>query len=102
MLSNLPISYADKVTTLESAFAVLSPGSEGREMLQNNAISLRDEDEKLNSEISEMVRRLESAGASQEEFRSRISSPKGADMTRQDEIKPLRKEPVEVKHPQGS
>ena len=70
-------------------------------MLQNNAISLRDEDEKLNSEISEMVRRLESAGASQEEFRSRISSPKGADMTRQDEIKPLRKEPVEVKHPQA-
>ena len=97
LLSSLFISYADRAAILESATATPSPESEGWKALQATTAALREENEKLKSETCEVAGKLEAAGASQEAFRSQVSSLKEANTTQQGDIKSLRAELAEAK-----
>lgn len=97
LLSSLFISYATRVAALESASAAPSPESEEWKVLQTTITTLREENERLESEIREIAGKLEVAEASQEAFRSQVLSLKGVNATQQEDIDSLRAELSEVK-----
>ena len=97
LLSTLFISYANRAAALESASAAPSPESEEWKALQTTAITLREENEKLKSETREIAGKLKAAEASQEAFRSQVTSFKETNTTQQDDIKSLRAELSEAR-----
>ena len=101
LLSSLFITYANKVAALESGSIAPSPESEEWKALQNSVATLRGENEKLKSENRDVVLKSEAVGASQEAFRSQISSLKEANAAQQEEIKSLWRELLEVKSQYG-
>ena len=97
LLASLFVSYANQAAALESAFAAPSPESEEWKALQSTIDTLQDEIKKLKSENLEVTGGLEAAEASQEAFRSQVSSLKEVNTTQQDDIKSLRAELAEAK-----
>lgn len=89
LLSSLFISYSNRVAALESASATPSPESEEWKTLQTTITTLREENEKLESEAREMARRLNAAEASQEAFRSQTISLKETNTVQRDDIESL-------------
>jgi len=89
LLSSLFISYANRAAALELASAVPSPESEEWKTLQTTVNTLREENEKLKLETRETAEKLEAAEASQEAFRSQVSSLKEVNATQQDDVKSL-------------
>ena len=96
LLSSLFISYANRAAALEPASATPSPESEEWKALQATIVTLREENEKLRLEARETAGKLEAAEASQEAFRSHVSSLREVEMIQRDEIKSLRTELDEV------
>jgi len=92
LLSSLFISYANRVAALESASAIPSPESEEWKTLQTTVATLREENERLESETRETAGKLEAAEASQEAFRSQVLSLKEVNTTQQGDINSLRAE----------
>ncbi|KAF9641940.1 hypothetical protein BDM02DRAFT_3124979 [Thelephora ganbajun] len=97
LLASLFVSYANQAAALESTLATPSPESEEWKALQTTISTLEEKTEKLKSENLETVGRLEAAAASQEAFRSQVSSLREVNTTQQDDIKSLRAELTEVK-----
>ena len=97
LLASLFISYANQAAALESLSATPSFESEERKALQNTIATLQEEIEKLKSENIETVEGLKAAEASQEAFRSQVSSLKEVNTTQQANIKSLRAELTETK-----
>ena len=97
LLSSLFISYANRAAALESPSAIPSPEGEEWKALQTTIATLREEDEKLKSRAREIAGRLVTAEASQEAFRSQVTSLKEVNTTQQDDIKSLRAELSGVK-----
>ncbi|KAF9642246.1 hypothetical protein BDM02DRAFT_2470833 [Thelephora ganbajun] len=97
LLASLFVSYANQAAALESALATPSPESDEWKALQNTISTLEEKIEKSKSEDLEIVERLEVATASQEAFRSQVSSLREVNATQQDDIKSLRAELIEVK-----
>ena len=89
MLSSLFISYANRAAALESVSTTPSPESEEWKTLQSTITTLREENDKLKSENCEMGEKLKAVEASQEAFRSQISSLKEGNTTQQSDIKSL-------------
>ena len=89
LLSSLFISYANRATALELASTTPSPESIEWKVLQTTITALREENEKLKSESRETAKKLEAAEASQEAFRSQVSSLKEINAAQQEEIKSL-------------
>ena len=89
LLSSLFISYANRAAVLELASATPSPESEEWKTLQTTIAILREENENLKSENREMAEKLEAVEASQEAFRSQVSSLKEVNTTQQTDIKSL-------------
>ena len=86
LLSSLFISYSNRVAALESASTTPSPESEEWRTLQTTVTTLREENERLESEVREMGEKLEAAEASQEAFRSQTLSLKEANTVQRDDI----------------
>ena len=97
LLSSLFVSYANRVAALESASSTPSPESEEWKTFQTTIAALREDNAELKSENLEVAGRLEAAVASQEAFRSQISTIKEANTTQQDDIKSLRSKLAEAK-----
>lgn len=97
LLSSLFTSYANRAAAHESASRTPSPESEEWKSLLSCVTVLQEENVKLKSENREMFLKLEATGASQEAFRSQISSLKEVTGRQQDEIKTLRTELTEAK-----
>jgi len=97
LLSSLFISYANRAAALESAPATPSPESEEWKTLQATIVTLREENEKLKLETREAAGKLEAAEASQEAFRSQVSSLREVNTTQRDDIESLRAELVETR-----
>ena len=97
LLASLFVSYASQAAALESASTTPSPESEEWKALQGTIVTLQEEIKNLKSENLEMVEGLEGAEASQEAFRSQVSSLKEVNTTQQDDIKSLQAELAEVK-----
>ena len=96
LLSSLFISYANRAAALESASATPSLDGEERKALQDSIVALREENEKLRSENLGVVGELRSAVASQEAFRSQVSSLKEVNTAQQEDLKILREELAEA------
>jgi len=97
LLASLFISYANQAAALESTSTTPSPGNEELKSLQNTIATLQEGIEKLTSENLEVTEGLEAATASQEAFRSQVSSLKEVSVTQQDDIKSLRAKLIEAK-----
>src|ERR1700759_2409135 len=97
LLSSLFVSYANRATSLESASSTPPAESEEWKTLQNSVTTLREENEKLQSENREMLLKLEAAQASQDGLRSHISSLREVNASQQYEANSLRKELIETK-----
>jgi len=97
LLSSLFISYASRVAALESASTAPSPESEEWKTLQSTIATLREENERLESETREVAGKLEMAEASQEAFRSQVLSLKEVNAAQRDDIDSLRAEFSEAK-----
>jgi translation initiation factor 4G len=95
-LSNLFISYADRVAALESTSVTPFLENEERKTLQVTITTLREENENLKSEIREMAGKLEAAEASREAFRLEVLCLNEVNTTQQDDINSLRAELVEA------
>jgi len=89
LLSSLFLSYANRAAALESAPVIPSPENEEWNVLQTAVATLREENEKLKSETREMAEKLEAAEASQDAFRSQVSSLKEVNATQQEDSKSL-------------
>ena len=98
LLSSLFIAYATRASAAGSA--ATSPSSESGEWksLQDTITALQEENEKLRSEVHGMKGRLEAAEASQEEFRSQVSSLGEVNTTQEEEINSLRAQVSEAQH----
>lgn len=96
-LSSLFTSCANRAAVLEPTSATPSVESGGWKALQTGITSLREESEKLELENREVVRRLETAEASQEASRSQITSLKFINANQQNEINALRRELLEAR-----
>jgi len=96
LLSSLFISYANRAAALESASATPSPGSEEWKTIQTTIAILQEENEELKSKNREAMGKLAAAEASQEAFRSQVSSLKEVYTTQQDDIKSLQAELAEA------
>ena len=97
LLASLFVSYANQAATLESASTTPSPESKEWRGLQDTISILEEEIRRLKSENLEMAEGMEAAGASQEAFRSQVTSLKEVNTTQQDDIKSLRAELNETK-----
>ena len=97
LLASLFVSYANHAATLESAFAIPSPESEEWKALQKTVITLQEEIKDSKLENLELTEGLKGAEASQEAFRSQVSSLKEVNTAQQDEIKSLWAELAEAK-----
>ena len=97
LLSSLFISYATRISALESSSPAPPLDDEERKALQSSIIALKKVNEKLELEHSKVVRKLEAGNASQEAFRSQMSFLEDANATQREENKTLRRELVEVK-----
>lgn len=89
LLSSLFLSYANRAAVLESTSVIPSPESEEWNALQTTVATLREENEKLKSEAHEMAGKLGIAEASQEAFRSQVSSLRDVNAAQQEDIKSL-------------
>jgi len=89
LLSSLFLSYANRAAALELASITPSPESEEWNVLQTAVATLREENEKLKSETHEMAEKLGVAEASQDAFRSQVSSLKELNAAQQDDAKSL-------------
>ena len=96
LLASLFLSHANRAAALDPAPATSSPESEERKALRETITMLLEENQKLKSETREMARKLRATEASQEAFRSRVSSLKEANSTQLDNISSLQEELVEV------
>lgn len=96
LLSSLFVSYANRAASHESTSSTPLESEEWK-ILQNSITTLREENEKLQSENREIFQKLEAAQASQEGSRSHISSLGQVNAAQQNEISSLRKELVESK-----
>jgi len=101
LLASLFVSYANQAAAFESASTTPSPESEEWKGLQNTIATLQEEIKKLGSDNLEMVEGLEAAEASQEAFRSQVSSLKEVNMSQENDIKSLRAELTETKEKYG-
>lgn len=101
LLASLFVSYANQAAALESLSATPSFESEERKTLQSTIATLQGEIEELKSENNEMVEGLKAAKASQEAFRSQVSSLQEANTTQQANIKSLRAGLTEAKDKQN-
>ena len=97
LLASLFVSYANQAATLESAFATPSPESKEWKVLQNTVVMLQEEIKDLQSENLGATEGLKAAEASQEAFRSQVSSLKEVNVAQQDDIKSLRAELAEAR-----
>jgi len=97
LLSSLFVSYANRAAALESTSATPSPDSEEWKALQATITALREENERLRSEACEMAEKLGAANASQEAFRSQVSSLKEVNVIQQVNIKSLQAESFDAK-----
>jgi len=97
LLSSLFVSYANRAAALESTSATPSPDCDEWKSLQFAVAALQEENERLKSESLKMAGKLEAATASQEAFRSQVSSLKGVNIAQQEDIELLREELVEAK-----
>jgi len=97
LLSSLFISYASRAAALESTSATPSLESEEWKALQTTITILQEENDKLKSTNREMMGKLAAAEASQEAFRSQVSSLKEVYTAQQDDIKSLQEELVEAR-----
>ena len=97
LLSSLFVSYANRATALESASATPSFDSGERKVLQDSIVALQEENDKLRVENLEVAEELKAAAASQEAFRSQVSSLKEDNITQQEDIRLLREELAEAK-----
>lgn len=98
LLAGLFVSYANQAAALESLSVTSSFKSEERKALQNTIATLQEEMEKLKLENVGVVEGLKAAEASQEAFRSQISSLKEVNTTQQADIKSLRAKLTEAKN----
>lgn len=96
LLASLFLSYASQVTALESP----APSAESEEWksLENAFSKLQEEVDKLKLENLEMEGEVKATAASQEAFRSQISTLKDVNTTQQDRIKTLQVELLEAKN----
>lgn len=101
LLASLFVSYANQAAALESLSATPTFESEERKTLQSTITALREEIEELKSENIEAVEGLKAAKASQEAFRSQVSSLKEVNTTQQADIKSLRAGLTEAKDKQN-
>ena len=97
LLSSLFVSYANQAAVLNSSSDTPSSECEEWKTLQAVIATSQGEIEKLKSENLEMAGKLKEAAASQEAFRSQVSSLKEANTVQQDDIKALREELAETK-----
>jgi len=97
LLSSLFVSYANRAASHRSASSTPSHESEEWKAFQSTVTVFREENERLQSENREMVLKLEAAEASNEGFRSHISSLRQVNAAQQSEVNSLRKELVETK-----
>ena len=96
LLSSLFVSYANRAAVLGSVSATPSLGSEEWKTLQDSITALREENEKLRLDNLGVVGELRSSAASQEAFRSQVSSLKEVNTAQQENIKNLREELAEA------
>ena len=100
LLSSLFVSYASRAASHEPASSAPAHSPENEEWkkkLQDSVATLREENERLQSENREIVLKLEEVQTSQEGSRSHISSLEQINAARLNEISSLRKELVEAK-----
>jgi len=96
LLSSLFISYAKRAAALEALSATPSPESEWK-AVQDTIVALQEENAKLKSEKREVVGKLAGAEASQEAFRSQVSSLSEVNATQHDDMESLRTQLSEAK-----
>jgi len=91
LLSSLFISYATRAGSAGSTPSTYSPSPESDEWksLQDTVTILREENEKLKSEIREIAGKLEVGEAFQEVLRSQVSSLKDLNVNREEDVKSL-------------
>jgi len=97
LLSSLFVSYANRAAALESASDTPSLGTEERKALQDSIVALQEENEKLRLENLEAAGELKATAASQEAFRSQVSSLKEVNTTQQEDIRLLQQELAEAR-----
>lgn len=95
LLASLFISYANQAAALEP----FTPSTESEEWkaLENTIFLLQEEVDKLKPKNLEMMEKLEAAAASQEAFRSQVTSLKEVNAAQQQDIDSLRAELLESK-----
>ena len=76
LLSSLFISYANRTAALETATTTPSPESEEWKALQATVSTLREKNDKLESENCDMAGKLEAAASSQDAFRTLVATLK--------------------------
>jgi FtsZ-binding cell division protein ZapB len=101
LLASLFVSYANQAAALESLSATPSFEGEERKALQSTISTLQQEIEELKSENIEMAEGLKTAEASQEAFRSQVSSLKGLHANQRANIKSYQAELTEAKDKQN-
>lgn len=91
LLSSLFISYAGRAASAGSSPTTSSPSPESDEWksLQDTVTVLREENEKLRSEIREIAGKLEIAESFQEVLRSQVSSLKDLTTNQEEDVKSL-------------
>ena len=97
LLASLFVSYANQAAALESASATPSPETEEWKTLQHTIATSQEEIKKLKSENLGMAEGLEVAKASQEAFRSQVTSLKGVNTSQENGIKSLQAELTDTK-----
>jgi predicted RNase H-like nuclease (RuvC/YqgF family) len=98
LLSSLFVSYAGRAASAGSTPTTSSPSPESDEWrsLRDTVAVLREENEKLKSEIREIAGKLEVAEAFQEILRSQVLSLKDLNTNREEEVKSLQEQVSEA------
>ena len=97
LLSSLFVSYAGRAAAFDSATSTPSPESKELKSLQVDLTALQEENEDLKLGSLELARKLEAAMASQEAFRSQVSSLKELNTAQEGNIQSLRADLVEAR-----
>jgi predicted RNase H-like nuclease (RuvC/YqgF family) len=97
LLASLFVSYANKAAALDSATATPTSESDEWKTLENTIATLQEEVDRLKPENFEMAKSLEAVAASQEAFRSQVSTLKEVNATQLGDIKTLRTELFEAR-----
>ena len=97
LLASLFVSYANQAAALDSATATPTSESDEWKALENTIATLQEEVDRLKPENVEMTKSLEASAASQEAFRSQVSTLKEVNTTQLGDIKTLRAELFEAR-----